>query len=123
MQRKAFARVESERMPFPANDLGRGGGFFLDSSSSQKNVQNLPRLTTFSNPSVTRPSATWEWLGRRAYAVYIIHPPVLVGISLPLHGWVAPALAKFAVVGALTCIATWLLADPLVRLPEVRRVV
>jgi peptidoglycan/LPS O-acetylase OafA/YrhL len=70
-----------------------------------------------------QPSATWEWLGRRAYAVYIIHPPVLVGISLLLHRWVAPALAKFAVVGALACIATWLLADPLVRLPEVRRVV
>ena len=72
---------------------------------------------------LNQPSATWEWLGRRAYAVYIIHPPVLVGISLLLHRWVAPALAKLAVVGALACIATWLLADPLVRLPEVRRVV
>jgi hypothetical protein len=48
---------------------------------------------------------------------------VLVGISLLLHRWVAPALAKLAVVGALACIATWFLADPLVRLPEVRRVV
>jgi hypothetical protein len=40
---------------------------------------------------LNQPSATWEWLGRRAYAVYIIHPPVLVGISLLLHRWVAPA--------------------------------
>ena len=60
---------------------------------------------------LNQPSATWEWLGRRAYAVYIIHPPVLVGISLLLHRWVAPALAKFAVVGALACIDTWLLAE------------
>jgi len=32
-------------------------------------------------------------------------------------------LLKFAVVGTLTCITTWLLADPLVRLPGVRHVV
>ncbi len=45
---------------------------------------------------------------RRAYAVYIIHPPVLVGVSLLLHPWVAPALLKFCVTGLLACVATWL---------------
>ena len=70
-----------------------------------------------------QPSALWSWLSRRAYAVYIIHPPVLVGIALLLHGWTAPALVKFAVVGSLAIIATWLASDPLVRLPGVRRVV
>jgi len=72
---------------------------------------------------MNQPSAFWTWLNRRAYAVYILHPPVLVGISLLLHGWAAPALAKFGVAGLLTCAATWLAADPLVRLPGVRRVV
>ena len=72
---------------------------------------------------LNQPSAFWSWLNRRAYAVYIIHPPVLVGIALLLHGWVAPAMIKFGVVGLLACIATWLLADPLVRLPDLRRVV
>jgi peptidoglycan/LPS O-acetylase OafA/YrhL len=72
---------------------------------------------------VNTPSAKWDWLGRRAYAVYIIHPPVLVSIALILQPWDAPALLKFAVVGTLACIATWLLADPLVRLPAVRGVV
>ena len=72
---------------------------------------------------MNQPSAFWTWLNRRAYAVYIIHPPVLVGIALLLHGWAAPALVKFAVVGTLACMATWLLSDPLVRLPGVRRVV
>jgi peptidoglycan/LPS O-acetylase OafA/YrhL len=72
---------------------------------------------------MNQPSAFWNWLNRRAYAVYIIHPPVLVGIALLLHGWVAPALVKFGVVGLLACIATWTLADPLVRLPGVRSVV
>lgn len=68
------------------------------------------------------PSRLWDWLNRRAYAVYILHPPVLVGLSLLLHPWVAPALVKFAVTGSLTCAATWLLADPLVRAPGLRRV-
>jgi peptidoglycan/LPS O-acetylase OafA/YrhL len=72
---------------------------------------------------MNKPSQFWSWLNRRAYAVYIIHPPVLVGISLLLHPWIAPALIKFAVVGTLACIATWLVADPLVRLPGIRRVV
>jgi peptidoglycan/LPS O-acetylase OafA/YrhL len=68
-------------------------------------------------------SALWEWLGRRAFAVYILHPPVVVGIAILLHGWAAPALVKFGVTGTLSCILCWLLADPLVRLPGVRRVV
>jgi peptidoglycan/LPS O-acetylase OafA/YrhL len=72
---------------------------------------------------MNQPSAFWTWLNRRAYAVYIIHPPALVGIALLLHGRAAPALVKFAVVGTLACIATWLLSDPLVRIPGIRRVV
>ena len=72
---------------------------------------------------MNQPSAFWTWLNRRAYAVYIIHPPVLVGISLLLHPWIAPALAKFCATGALACAACWLIADPLVRLPGVRRIV
>jgi peptidoglycan/LPS O-acetylase OafA/YrhL len=76
-----------------------------------------------SRARMNQPSALWAWLNRRAYAVYIIHPPVLVGISLLLHGWVAPALVKFGTVGVLACMGCWLIADPLVRLPGVRRVV
>jgi fucose 4-O-acetylase-like acetyltransferase len=73
--------------------------------------------------TLNQPSALWTWLGRRAYTVYIIHPAVLVGVSLLLRGWVAPALVKWGVVGTLACIGCWLVADPLVRLPGVRRVV
>ena len=72
---------------------------------------------------MNKPSQFWSWLNRRAYAVYIIHPPVLVGISLLLHPWMAPALLKFAVTGTLACVATWLIADPLVRIPGLRPVV
>ena len=71
---------------------------------------------------LNRPSVLWEWLGRRAYAVYVIHPLVLVAVSLMLRGWTAPQLAKFGVVAPLACIACWLVADPLVRLPGLRRI-
>ena len=70
-----------------------------------------------------KPSELWSWLNRRAYAVYIIHPPVLVATSLLLHSFVAPAILKFVVTGTLSCIATWLIADPLVRIPGIRRIV
>lgn len=69
-----------------------------------------------------QPSALWSWLNRRTYAVYIIHPPVLVGVAVLLHPWIAPALVKFAATGTLTCAASWLIADPLVRLPGFRRI-
>ena len=72
---------------------------------------------------MNRPWGFWAWLNRRAYGVYILHPPVLVGLALLLHGWVAPALVKFAIVGLAASIGTWLIADPLVRLPGVKRVV
>jgi hypothetical protein len=66
---------------------------------------------------MNRPSGLWTWLNRRSYAVYIIHPVVLVGISLLLSGWAAPALVKFAATGILGCATCWMLADPLVRAP------
>jgi peptidoglycan/LPS O-acetylase OafA/YrhL len=72
---------------------------------------------------VNRPSPLWSWLNRRAYTVYIIHPVVLVGLSLLLRGWTAPPLAKWLFVGPLACLCCWLVADPLVRLPAVRRIV
>ena len=72
---------------------------------------------------MNQPSVFWSWVSRRAYTVYIIHPPVLVGVSLLLHGWAAPALVKFGAAGTLAILLSWTLADPLVRLPGVRRVV
>jgi hypothetical protein len=72
---------------------------------------------------MNQPSAFWSWLNRRAFAVFIIHPPVLVGIGIALRGWAEPALVKFGVVGGLAIVASWLAADPLIRIPGLRRVV
>lgn len=69
-----------------------------------------------------RPSAVLNWLSRRAYAVYVIHPPVLVGVCLLFRHWSAPAPVKFAVAGTLGPAVVWLAADPMVRLPGLRRI-
>jgi fucose 4-O-acetylase-like acetyltransferase len=69
-----------------------------------------------------KPSAVHDWLSRRAYAVFVIHPPILVGVCLFLRPWVARAPIKFGVAGTLGCAAAWLVADPLVRLPGLRRI-
>ncbi len=71
---------------------------------------------------MNRPPGIWTWLNRRSYSVYIIHPVVLVGIGLLLRGWAASALVKFAVTGTLACATCWMLADPLVRAPGLRRI-
>ena len=70
-----------------------------------------------------RPSQVWEYLGARAYAVYIVHAPVLVAIGVLLRGWQAPAMAKFAVVGPLACLGSVALSSLVLRIPGARRVV
>jgi len=72
---------------------------------------------------MNQPSPFWQWLNRRAYAVYIIHPPILVGVAVLFHPWVAPALIKWVVTASVAVMACWLVADPIVRLPGIRRVV
>lgn len=42
-------------------------------------------------------SPIWKNLTRRVYTIYIIHPPVLVGVALALRAVDAPTLLKFAV--------------------------
>jgi surface polysaccharide O-acyltransferase-like enzyme len=69
------------------------------------------------------PSRIWEYLGARAYAVYILHAPVLVGIGVMFRWWHAPAVAKFAVVGPLACAASVLFSSLALRIPGARRVI
>jgi peptidoglycan/LPS O-acetylase OafA/YrhL len=64
----------------------------------------------------------WTHLTRRAYAIYVIHPPVLVTISLAWRTVAAPHLLKFAVTGTATCAACYLIAGLLLQIPPLRRV-
>ena len=56
------------------------------------------------------------------YTVYIIHPVVLILLSMALAGIIIPQLAKFAVVLALAIICSFLLAHLIRALPGVKRV-
>ena len=68
-------------------------------------------------------SLWWRALARRAYLIYIIHPPILVGVSLALGGLAAPALVKFALAGSAASALCFLAAGALLAIPAVRRVV
>ena len=61
-------------------------------------------------------------LVRRAFAIYVIHPPVVVAVTLAWRHVATPALLKFAVSGSLACVLCYLLAGLLLRLPSVGRV-
>lgn len=69
-----------------------------------------------------RLSGLRQSLARRAYAIYVIHPPVLVAIALAWKDVPAPALLKFAVTGSLGCAGCYALAGMLLKLPGTRRV-
>lgn len=65
----------------------------------------------------------WSAASRRAYLVYIIHPPVLVAVALAWRSVPAPALVKFAVTGSIATALCFVLAGLLLRAPLLRRVV
>ena len=65
----------------------------------------------------------WRMLAQRAFAIFIIHPPVLVAIALAWRDISAPHLVKFAVTGTATCLACYWLAGLLLRVPAIRRIV
>ncbi len=70
----------------------------------------------------TESNPLMEALARRAYAAYIVHPPVLVGLSLVCRGWTAPPLLKFGAVGLAASVAAFGAASILLLLPGARKV-
>jgi fucose 4-O-acetylase-like acetyltransferase len=62
-------------------------------------------------------------LARRAFLIYIIHPPVLVGVAMAWRDVAAPALVKFLVTGSLACALCYVLAGLALRIPGVARIV
>jgi peptidoglycan/LPS O-acetylase OafA/YrhL len=68
------------------------------------------------------PTARARFLSARAYTVYVIHPPVLVVVARSMSSWVAPALTKFLVAGALGCVASVAVASLVLLVPGARRV-
>ena len=65
----------------------------------------------------------WRRLARRAFLIYIIHPPVLVSVALVWRGVAAPALVKFLVTGSLACALCYVIAGIALRSKTVARIV
>jgi len=63
------------------------------------------------------------WLARRAYGAYIVHPPVVVALSLCAREWATPPLVKFAVVGLAACAGSFVTASGVLLIPGTRRIV
>ncbi|WP_438483953.1 acyltransferase family protein [Streptomyces sp. S186] len=62
------------------------------------------------------------FLSRHAFAVYLLHAPVLVGLGLAFRWLHAPAVVKFTLVGALALPLCWAVAYAVRRLPRADRV-
>ncbi|WP_133645631.1 acyltransferase family protein [Paraburkholderia flava] len=60
----------------------------------------------------------WQPLSRRAYTIYIVHPPVLVAVALAWRNVAAAPLLKFAITGSFACVFCYLIAGILLRLPK-----
>jgi peptidoglycan/LPS O-acetylase OafA/YrhL len=68
-------------------------------------------------------SAWMKILARSAYAVYIIHPMVLVLVALLLKEVYVPGLFKFVVTGSLSLALSFAIGYILVKIPVINRVV
>lgn len=63
-----------------------------------------------------------RWLSENAFAVYVLHPLVLVGLGMAMSGWQADAIVKFLGVGALAVPACWVLAAATRAVPGAKRI-
>ncbi|PMS18609.1 acyltransferase [Trinickia dabaoshanensis] len=70
----------------------------------------------------TKLHAFGQRLTKRAYTIYIVHPPVLVGIALLWKDVHVDQLIKFAVTGSLSCVVCYLIAGAILRIPGTKRI-
>ena len=69
-----------------------------------------------------RASERWSRWSNSAYGAFIVHAPVLVGLSVLAAGWHGPALMKFAVIGAASTVVSFWMAGWLRRAPGATRI-
>lgn len=56
-----------------------------------------------------------KFMSDNAFAVYVIHPPILVGLALVFSGFATPAVPKFVLLWVSSALACFGLAAPVVR--------
>lgn len=64
-----------------------------------------------------------RFMSANAFAVYLFHPPILIGLALVMQGVELPAIAKFLSLTVLSVIATFVSAELIFRrIPVLRRI-
>jgi surface polysaccharide O-acyltransferase-like enzyme len=64
-----------------------------------------------------------RFLSANSFAVYMFHAPILVALGLAMSHWAAPPFAKFLLLSALGLVASFAIADQLLRrIPGLRRI-
>ena len=79
-------------------------------------------LLYFARRFLSGTNAFLQHLARCSFAVYVVHAPVLVGLTLLFHHWGAAPFAKWLVVGPLACVVSWLVASAIVKTPWLKRI-
>ena len=80
-------------------------------------------LLAIGKRNMNTPSQFLATLTRSTFAVYIIHPFVLIGLSLMLIGWNIEPVVKLLVVAPLSVLFSFVLGLIIVRIPGVNRIV
>lgn len=65
----------------------------------------------------------WDDLSRRAYAVYIFHPLLVISLTLAFFDWTIEPALKLLVVAPLAVAGSFLLASVLIVIPGVKRII
>ncbi|RJL35599.1 acyltransferase family protein [Bailinhaonella thermotolerans] len=83
---------------------------------------SLGVLGLFARRFTGAPGPVGRFLSGNAYAVYVVHPIVLVAVSVALAGVPAAPLAKFALAAPLSLLLSWPAAAALRTLPYAKSV-
>jgi fucose 4-O-acetylase-like acetyltransferase len=86
-------------------------------------ISIMAALLSISKYSLNKQGAFLKALSRSAYAVYIIHPLVLVCISILLKDFSIAPLLKFVIAGLLAIAVSFIVGMLLVRIPVVKDIV
>jgi surface polysaccharide O-acyltransferase-like enzyme len=80
-------------------------------------------LLSYGKQLWNRSSPLMDKLSRNAFAVYIFHPLVLVGLALLFRNWDVDPGIKFLVVAPLAVVGSFLLASVITAIPGVRKII
>jgi len=73
------------------------------------------RLLRWARHRFAQPTPIDQAIGRSAFTVYFIHPPIVVAVGLALHGWEVSVLLKFVFSAAMSMAMSLTLAQLLLR--------